>query len=253
MEFILGFIIAAAIGLTGVGAGSVTTPVLILFLHVAPAQAVGTALIFSTIVKLVAAPVYLTRKQVHWRTLLLLIAGGLPGVLLGSYYLGHLNLKHSQNLLYAILGLTIVTMASINLFKMIRSGKGGDNRVLPPDRSRWLPFIAFPIGAEVGFSSAGAGALGSIALLSLTALTSAQVVGTDMFFGLAMSTVGGGIQFSAGNYEHQLLWKLILAGIPGVIVGATTSTLLPSRPLRFALTIWIILLGAQLSWRGFAS
>ena len=69
MEYLLGFVIAAAIGLTGVGAGVITTPVLILFLHVPAAQAVGTALIFSTVVKLLAAPVYVSRKQVHWKTL----------------------------------------------------------------------------------------------------------------------------------------------------------------------------------------
>lgn len=249
MEFLLGFVIAAAIGLTGVGAGVITTPVLILFLHVPAAQAVGTALIFSTVVKLLAAPVYVGRKQVHWRTLAYLVGGGLPGVLAGSLLLEHFNVKRSESLLYSVLGLTIVTMASLNLYKMIRNPQRTGNR----DRSRWLPLIALPIGAEVGFSSAGAGALGSIALLGLTALTAGQVVGTDMFFGLAMSTVGGGIQLHAGNYAPDLLWKLIAAGIPGAIVGANMATRLPSRPLRYALSVWIIGLGAQLCYRGLAS
>ena len=249
MEFLLGFVIAAAIGLTGVGAGVITTPVLILFLHVPAAQAVGTALIFSTVVKMLAAPIYVGRKQVHWRTLALLVAGGLPGVLGGSLLLDHFNVTRSQGLLYGVLGLTIVTMASLNLYKMIRNSQRSANR----DRSRWLPLIALPIGAEVGFSSAGAGALGSIALLGLTALTAGQVVGTDMFFGLAMSTIGGGIQLHAGNYAPDLLWKLVAAGISGAIVGANMATRLPSRPLRYALSVWIIGLGAQLCYRGLAS
>jgi uncharacterized membrane protein YfcA len=248
MEFLLGFIIAAAIGLTGVGAGVITTPVLILFLHVPAAQAVGTALIFSTVVKTLAAPVYVGRKQVHWKTLALLVAGGLPGVLGGSLLLDHFNVKRSEALLYGVLGLTIVTMASLNLYKMIRNKQSRENR----DRSRWLPFIALPIGAEVGFSSAGAGALGSIALLGLTRLTAGQVVGTDMFFGLAMSTIGGGIQLHAGNYAPELLWKLIVAGIPGALFGANLASRLPSRPLRYALSVWIIGLGAQLAYRGIA-
>ena len=140
MEFVLGFIIAAAIGLTGVGAGVITTPVLILFLHVPAAQAVGTALIFSTVVKMLAAPVYFTRKQVHWRTLAYLVGGGLPGVLAGSLLLEHFNVRHSESLLYSVLGLTIVTMASLNLYKMIRNPQRSEIR----DRSRWLPFIALP-------------------------------------------------------------------------------------------------------------
>ncbi|HEY3837348.1 MAG TPA: sulfite exporter TauE/SafE family protein [Bryobacteraceae bacterium] len=249
MEFVLGFIIAAAIGLTGVGAGVITTPVLILFLGVPAAPAVGTALIFASVVKLLAAPVYVSRKQVHWRTLAFLVAGGLPGVLAGSLLLAHFNVKRSEGLLYSVLGLTIVTMASLNLYKMIRNSTRGEVH----DRYRWLPFIALPIGAEVGFSSAGAGALGSIALLGLTTLTAGQVVGTDMFFGLVLSTIGGGIQLHAGNFAPDLLWKLLVAGIPGAIVGANMATRLPSRPLRYALSVWIIGLGAQLCYRGLAS
>ena len=249
MEIVLGFIIAAAIGLTGVGAGVITTPVLILFFHLPPAQAVGTALIFASLVKLLGAPVFLVRKQVHWRTLLLLIAGGLPGVLGGSLLLNRIRLEHSERVLYAVLGLTIVTAASLNLYKMIRKSGRNDLR----DRSLWLPFVALPIGAEMGFSSAGAGAIGSIALLGLTALSTAQIVGTDMFFGLAMSSVGGSIQLTAGHYAPALLWKLIIGGIPGVLVGANMSAILPSRPLRVGLSLWIIGLGAQLCWRGLAS
>jgi uncharacterized protein len=249
VEPVLGFIIAAAIGLTGVGAGVITTPMLILFFHLAPAQAVGTALIFASAVKLLGAPVYLVRKQVHWRTLLLLLAGGLPGVLAGSLLLNRIKSEYNEGVLYAVLGLTTITAASLNLYKMI--SKSGHNQVR--DRSRWLPFVALPIGAEMGFSSAGAGAIGSIALLGLTTLSAAQVIGTDIFFGLAMSSVGGGIPLTTGHYASGLLWKLIIGGIPGVLAGANMSAILPSRPLRVVLSLWIIGLGVQLCWRGLAS
>jgi uncharacterized membrane protein YfcA len=105
----------------------------------------------------------------------------------------------------------------------------------------------------MGFSSAGAGAIGSVALLGLTTLTTAQVVGTDVFFGLALSSVGGGIQLTAGHYAPALLWKLIVGGIPGVLAGANMSAILPSRPLRVGLSLWVIALGSQLCWRGLAS
>jgi uncharacterized membrane protein YfcA len=249
VEFVLGLIIAAVIGLTGVGAGVITTPVLILFFHLPPAQAVGTALMFSTAVKLLGAPVYVIRKQVHWRTLLLLVAGGLPGVLVGSVLLSRIRLEGNESVLYVALGLTIATVASLNLYRMIRKSGRNDLR----DRSHWLPFIALPIGAEMGFSSAGAGAAGSLALIGLTALSAAEVVGTDMFFGLALSSVGGGIQFMTGHYAPALLWKLIAGGIPGVLAGANMAAILPSRPLRVGLSVWIIGLGAQLFWRGLAS
>ena len=132
MELIRGFMIVAAIGLTGVGAGVITTPVLILFFHLPPAQAVGTALIFATVVKLAGAPVYLLRQQVHWRTLLLLVVGGLPGVLGGSLLLNRIRSEHSNSVLYAVLGFTIITVASLNLFRMIRQSRRNNFR----DRSR---------------------------------------------------------------------------------------------------------------------
>src|SRR6478672_3137924 len=88
MTYLVGFLIAMAVGLTGVGAGSVTAPVLILFFGLAPADAVGTALIFAAAIKLSVAPVYLLRQQVNPRILLLLCAGGLPGILAGVWLIG---------------------------------------------------------------------------------------------------------------------------------------------------------------------
>src|ERR1700727_1431468 len=100
MEIILGFIIAVAIGITGVGAGVITAPVLILFFHVSPAHAVGTALAFSVAVKILVVPMQIYRKQVDYRILGYLLAGGVPGVLIGSYVLAKLNSKGSNPILY---------------------------------------------------------------------------------------------------------------------------------------------------------
>ena len=91
--YILGFVIAVAIGLTGVGAGTLTTPLLILLVGLAPRVAVGTSLIFGFVVKIITAPVYMARKQVHWRTLAYMLAGGVPGVLIGVYLLRGLDAK----------------------------------------------------------------------------------------------------------------------------------------------------------------
>jgi len=87
MEIALGFVIAVFIGVTGVGAGSMTTPLLILLLGMRTAPAVGTALIFGAVVKICTTPVYIRRQQVNWRALGFLLATGLPGVLIGSLLL----------------------------------------------------------------------------------------------------------------------------------------------------------------------
>jgi uncharacterized protein len=245
MIFLVGFLIAMAVGLTGVGAGSVTAPVLILFFGLAPAASVGTALIFAAAIKLAVAPLYLARKQVDQRILLLLCLGGVPGVLGGALLIGELDVKRYENAIFLLVGATIATMALYNLYWSLQRKAKRSSR----ERPGWLPFIAAGIGAEVGFSSAGAGALGSLALLSLTSLTPAQVIGTDMVFGLALSVIGGGFHLSAGHYAGAILWKLIAAGMAGALVGAHLSSTLPARPLRVALSMWLSYLGVQLCWK----
>jgi uncharacterized protein len=246
VPFLLGFLIALAVGLTGVGAGSITAPVLILAFAVSPADAVGTALIFAAVIKLVVAPVYLLGKQVDGRVLRLLCAGGVPGVLGGVYLIRLMNVRHYERTLFVVLGFTIAVMALYSLYRTFQ--KSLERR--RADSTGWLPAIGLGIGAEVGFSSAGAGALGSLALLNLTSLTPAQVVGTDMLFGLVLSVLGGALNLTAGHYSPDLLWKLIAGGVAGVLAGAKLSAVLPARPLRVGLSVWLCVIGAQLAFKG---
>jgi uncharacterized membrane protein YfcA len=248
MEYLLGFAIAVLIGLTGVGGGSVTAPALALFLGVGPAEAVGTALVFTAIVKLVAAPIYIARKQVNYRILWLLLAGGVPGVLAGSYLLARLSSAQHRSPLYAVLGAVIILMALANLYRLFAPRPGASTQ----DRTRWLPWVAIPIGTEVGFSSAGAGAVGSLVLMTLTQMSTAQVVGTDMLFGLGLSLGGGGISLGMGNYHGALALKLAAGGVVGAFVGAHLLSILPPRPLRVALSLWLMSMGGQLCWRAVA-
>lgn len=245
MEFILGFLIAGAVGLTGVGAGSITAPMLILFFHLKPSVAVGTALTFAAAIKFAVLPVYLRRRQVDFRILYLLCAGGIPGVLVGVWVMGKLETKDYEQAIFLLLGVTIFTVSMGSLYRTIR------NRITiaGTDRSRWLPPLAALIGGEVGFSSAGAGAMGSLMLLNLTKLTPAQVVGTDMVFGFALSVIGGGLHLVAGQYDLPILIKLVSGGVVGALVGATLSTVIPPRPLRLVLSVWLAALGVQLCWK----
>ncbi len=246
MDVVLGFAIAVAIGLTGVGAGSVTTPLLILFLGVAPAKAVGTALMFGALVKIISVPFYALRKQVNLRILGLLLAGGVPGVIGGSFLLD--SMKHSAHagVLYGALGVLIVSTALLRLYRVLRPS----TRSPLIDRSRLLPWFALPIGAEVGFSSAGAGALGSLLLLGFTPLAAAEVVGTDLCFGLGLSAVGSFIHFGAGNYDPTLLLHLCIGGAFGAITGSAIAGRINQRPLRVALLLVLVVLGCQLALRG---
>src|SRR5215472_12015005 len=242
MSYLIGFIIALFITLTGVGAGTITVPILVLFLGVPAPVAVGIGLMFSAAVKLILVPAQILRGNVAWRTLGFMLLGGVPGVLIGSLFLNHLVTAGAQNVVNLLLGIILVATSGWQILFSFRPMR---QRSEVKDRSPWLAWLMFPVGAEVGFSSAGAGALGSAALLSLTPLPPAQIAGTDIAFGFIVSLIGSGAHWFSPLTNVSLLEQLIGGGVLGAIGGTLLSTHIPRRPLRFALWIWLLILGGQ--------
>jgi uncharacterized protein len=197
---------------------------------------------FSAAVKLILVPAQLLRGNIAWRVLGRMLLGGAPGVLIGSLLLSRLATAGAQTLVNALLGAILVGTAGWQLLFSFRPMRQDADR---PDRKHLLPWLMFPVGAEVGFSSAGAGALGSAALLGLTPLAPAQVVGTDIAFGFTLSLLGSGAHWSAPGEDASLLLQLVAGGIVGSIAGAILSTRIPRRPLRLALWVWLLVLGGQ--------
>ena len=246
MTPIAGFLIALAIGITGIGGGTITAPVLLLFFGLPPAEAVGTALVFVAGVKLLAAPQYVWRKSVNYRVLALLLAGGIPGVLGGALLLHFSNSQHWHGAVLATVGVTILATAGADLYRRLR------NRPHPQGvlRTKRLAAVSLPIGFEVGFSSAGAGALGTVALMRWTSMTATAIVGTDLMFGLGLSLAGGGLHLSFGTVDPGVLAALLAGGIPGAIIGPWLATLVPGGKLRLGLAVWLVYLGTQILLRG---
>lgn len=248
MAYLLGFIIATFIALTGVGAGTITVPMLILFLGVPSSAAVGFGLVFSAAIKLILVPAQVARRNVAWRTLGWMLLGGAPGVLIGSMFLKYLVGAGSQNLLSASLGAILVGTAGSQLTLSRRVWRDGCEI---KDRSHLLSWLMLPVGAEVGFSSAGAGALGSAALLSLTPLSPAQVIGTDIAFGFIVSLLGSSAHWLSHGQDSALLCRLIAGGALGAVTGTILSVRIPRRPFRVALWLWLMILGLQLLFRSY--
>lgn len=250
MEVLLGFCIAMVVGLTGMGGGPLAAPLLMLVLGVPAAEAVGTSLLFVTITKSAAGLVYWYRGLVDWSILRRLLYGGLPGVLLGTVVLQRMSSNtRLQPIVLTLIGVVIAVLALLNLWKTFHR-KSTEER---QERPQALPWVAFPIGLEVGFSSAGAGALTSLSLLQFTHLPPARIVGTDLFFGLSIAALGGGIHLATGNLNQQLLLSLSTGGVFGALCGAFLGTRVPARVLRVALSAVMIFLGQQLLWKGIQS
>jgi uncharacterized membrane protein YfcA len=248
MEALLGFFIALIIGMTGAGGGSLTVPVLILLCKMPVAEAVGTSMLFGTIVKLLSAPAYILRRQCNAAALGRLLVGGLPGVAAGTLLLRQLSTPALQHTMLAIAGGAIAISALASLWRLRHTAT-------PPaasTRLRWLPWIALPIGLEVGFSSAGAGALTGIALLSFTSLATPAIVGTDLVFGLCLSAAGSGLHLAFGRIDGPAVAQLLAGGVAGALVGPWLAVRLPVRAMRTALSVLLAILGAEMFWRGVA-
>lgn len=251
IEFLIGFLVAIAIGLVGMGGGTIMSPVLILFSGMPPGHAVGTTLLYATVVNLLVFVIYARRRQVHFETGRWMLLGGIPGVVVGGLLLAHLSGTHAgHRLLYALLGSVIVFASIVNMIKLMRIGAAAEGE--GKSRPRLLAALMIPVGLETGFSSAGSGVLGSLAMLGFTRLNAATIVGTSVFFALCMTLVGSGIQVYAGNFDLPVLARLLVGGIAGSWLGASLAVRVPSRPLKWALAIWLATLGVQLVWRGFA-
>src|SRR5246127_2907376 len=113
MNFLIGFFIAAAVGLTGIGGGSFTVPALMLIVGLTAGEAVGTAFLFAGVLRLIAAPFYLFGKQIHSRYLRLLLQGAIPGLLVGICALRWLNRDAGNPLVIVLLGVLLAASSSV--------------------------------------------------------------------------------------------------------------------------------------------
>ena len=231
IHLLLGFFIALAVGLTGVGGGSFTVPALLLIVGLPAGEAVGTAFVFAGVLRLIAAPFYLLGRHVHSRYFRLLLQGAVPGLVLGMYALHSLAGHEGSPWVVISLGLLLAASSSVTFVPRIQ------NPSFTVRNAHWLPWLAFPIGVESGFSSAGAGALGTVLLLNYSEMTPPQVVGTDLVFGLVLAIIGSAVHWSFGSVSTAVLLQLLLGGVPGVVVGCLLTRRLPAHKLKAVVAV----------------
>jgi uncharacterized membrane protein YfcA len=244
MLFAIGFVIAFAVGLTGIGGGSFTVPALILLVGLAPKTAVGTAFVFAGVLRLIVGPLYLSGKQVRAGYVWQMLKGAVPGLLVGTYLLRELSVDATSPIVVIVLGALLAASSSLTFMRSLH------NPEFARKNERWLPYFALPIGIESGFSSAGAGALGTVLLLNYSDMTPAEVVGTDMLFGLGLAAIGSAIHLEFGSVSSGSLLPLLAAGIPGVLLGFICARRTRARNLKAVIALVAIIAGMQLVWTG---
>lgn len=236
--------IAMAVGMTGIGGGSFTVPALVLLAGLTSGEAVGTAFLFAAVLRLIAVPFYLAGKHIHSKYLWLLLKGAVPGLLIGIGILRLLNRNAGSPLVIILLGVILMASSSVTFIRRIH------NHTFARKNSHWIPWLALPIGVESGFSSAGAGALGTVLLLNYSEMSPGQVVGTDLVFGLVLAVIGSLFHWSFGSISMPVLLQLLAGGVPGVVLGCLLARRIPAARLKTAVAMIAILAGLQLVWAG---
>lgn len=241
---LLGFLIALAVGLTGIGCGSFTVPALLLVVGLPASEAVGTAFVFAGVLRLIAAPFYLRGRKVHGRYFRLMLLGAIPGLAIGMLALRISAKGANSPTVVILLGLLLAGSSSVTFLPRVQ------NPHFAGKNSRWLPWLALPIGIESGFSSAGAGALGTVLLLNYSEMSPAQVVGTDLVFGLVLAAIGSTVQWALGSVSGPILFRFVCGGIPGVLLGCSLASRVPAQKLKTVIALIAIAAGLQLAWSG---
>lgn len=249
-----GFLVGFIVGVTGVGGGSLMTPLLVLVFGVAPATAVGTDLLYAALTKMGGSWAHGRRGTVDWKVVRLLATGSLPAALLSMALLHYLALdeKHLKVLITSVLSIALVLTALALLFKPYLQKLGrSDDGTVHELHAHHLPGATILTGAVLGMlvtiSSVGAGALGVVVLLFLyPRLTMVKIVGTDIAHAVPLTLVAGLGHAALGTVNYGLLGSLLLGSLPGIYLGSHIGVKIPDRILRPILASMLMLIGGKL-------
>lgn len=247
-----GFVVGAIVGLTGVGGGSLMTPLLVLLFGVHPATAVGTDLLYAAITKAGGTAVHAKKGHVDWRITRLLAAGSIPAAALTIWALSFLP-KRSPEVTHVIsmsLGVALLLTACAIVFRsklQRRALAHADDAAHTKLRAPITVAVGALLGVLVTISSVGAGALGVAVLFYLyPRLPAIRIVGSDVAHAVPLTLVAGIGHWMIGSVDWALLSSLLLGSLPGIWLGSHASAKVPDRFLRPILASMLVLIGGKL-------
>ena len=252
---ISGVLVGALVGFTGVGGGSLMTPLLILVFGVHPASAVGTDLLYAAATKTAGTAVHGFNKTIDWKVVARLAAGSIPMTILTIaflYWLGIDN-KTTQSIITKVLGFALL-ITSLSLFMRGSLMRLYEKRIGVLDAAIVAP-LTIATGAVLGFlvtlSSVGAGAIGVTALVFLyPAMPAKRIVGTDIAHAVPLTLLAGLGHSVLGTIDLHILGSLLVGSIPAIVVASMLSNKVPEKAIRIALAIVLLAVCARFWFLG---
>jgi uncharacterized protein len=246
-----GFFVGVLVGQTGVGGGSLMTPILVLVFGIHPATAVGTDLLYASATKSVGTLVHGLNHTVDWKIVRRLSSGSVPATVITLLVISHFNIAGpaSGRIISLVLGVMLLLTALSLIFRQrfLALTEPVLDKVTPR-QAAWFTVIAGAIiGALVTLSSVGAGALGVTLLLMLyPRVPMAVIVGSDIAHAVPLTLVAGVGHWWLGSVDWPLLTSLLSGSIPGIILGSYLSAHVPDGVLRPILATVLCIVGGRL-------
>lgn len=238
------------VGMTGVGGGSLMTPLLILLFGIHPAAAVGTDLLFAACTKAVGTLVHARAHTVAWGVVLRMMAGSIPAAAVTLLVLSGLDVRagEASRLITPVLALaTLLTAVMLVLQDRIAARAGGGAEWRAAHLRALTAGAGAVLGVLVPVSSVGAGALGVPALALLyPRLPLARIVGSDIAHAIPLTLVSGATYLWMGAIDWGLLGSLLCGSIPGIVAGSALATRVPQRVLRYVLAAVLAVVSVKL-------
>ena len=246
-----GFAVGALVGMTGVGGGSLMTPLLILLFGIHPATAVGTDLLYASATKTVGTAVHGVSRTVDWQVVGRLALGSVPMTAVTLLLLSRLGPQTSavNTLITSVLALALFVTATVLLFRRkIIARYSQQLAAVSPSTTRMMTIaMGALLGVLVSISSVGAGAIGVTALILLyPQLPMARIVGSDIAHAVPLTLVAGMGHWMLGLTDLGLLSSLLVGSIPGIILGSYAAPRIPDAALRYILAGTLFLVGGRL-------
>ncbi len=248
-----GFAVGMLVGMTGVGGGSLMTPLLVLLFGFHPATAVGTDLLYAGLTKSGGTLIHGFNRTIDWQITRRLASGSLPGAaltILALSYIGR-NSPNAASAINTVLGLALMlTAVTLVARRWLLARLAARTDKLTDRQTKWLTVgLGAFLGVMVTMTSVGAGAIGVTVLLVLyPRLPTVRIVGSDIAHAVPLTLLAGAGHWYIGSVDWSLLTSLLIGSLPGIAIGSQVAARIPDRILRPVLAGTLAVVGAKLAF-----
>jgi len=247
-----GFGVGLLVGMTGVGGGSLMTPLLILLFGIHPSTAVGTDLLYAAATKTGGSLVHSWARSIHWPAVIRLASGSIPASILTLLVLWQLDLDSAaaRSLVNIVLSFALMLTAASLIFRkaIMERLRWRMEQLEEHTIARATVLVGAALGVLVSISSVGAGAVGVTALLLLyPQLPMSRIVGSDIAHAVPLTLVAGIGHWALGAIDWHLMAVLLMGSLPGIVIGSYFATRVPEMALRLLLAVTLVLVAGKLA------